>query len=149
MHGEGFQHDVHVCAQNVCVAMFECTCAVERSKHIIVFLIIVLLHVFEAEILSSVYVYLLLDKAIGMIEKACTECGYILLVTADHGNAETMIDKDGKPVTKHTTNKGIVSVYYILYLPLPPSSPVYERQCTLSSSCSSLLHVKFLLFQEV
>lgn len=30
----------------------------------------------------------------------------MFLVTADHGNAETMIDDNGKPVTKHTTNKG-------------------------------------------
>lgn len=57
--------------------------------------------VYDAAVLACIAT----DKAIGMIEKACTECGYILLVTADHGNAETMIDKDGKPVTKHTTNK--------------------------------------------
>ena len=50
--------------------------------------------------------FLSLDKAIGIIEKACEDCGYVLLVTADHGNAETMIDQNGKPVTKHTTNKG-------------------------------------------
>lgn len=46
------------------------------------------------------------DKAIGAILRGCEQSGYILLVTADHGNAETMIDNNGKPVTKHTTNKG-------------------------------------------
>lgn len=46
------------------------------------------------------------DKAIGAILRACEQSGYTLLVTADHGNAETMIDDNGKPVTKHTTNKG-------------------------------------------
>jgi len=29
-----------------------------------------------------------------------------MLVTADHGNAERMIDEEGKPVTKHTTFRG-------------------------------------------
>lgn len=43
------------------------------------------------------------DKSIGDIQRACEECGYVMLVTADHGNAERMIDEDGKPVTKHTT----------------------------------------------
>lgn len=46
------------------------------------------------------------DKAIGAILRGCEQSGYVLLVTADHGNAETMIDSNGKPVTKHTTNKG-------------------------------------------
>ena len=46
------------------------------------------------------------DEAIGSIQKACEENGVILLVTADHGNAERMIDEDGKPVTKHTTFRG-------------------------------------------
>lgn len=46
------------------------------------------------------------DEAIGVILKACETNGYTLLVTADHGNAETMIDGQGNPVTKHTTNRG-------------------------------------------
>ena len=46
------------------------------------------------------------DKAIGVILGGCEQSGYVFLVTADHGNAETMIDDNGKPVTKHTTNKG-------------------------------------------
>ena len=50
---------------------------------------------------------LLLDKSIGDIQRACEECGYVMLVTADHGNAERMIDEDGKPVTKHTTFRGM------------------------------------------
>jgi 2,3-bisphosphoglycerate-independent phosphoglycerate mutase len=43
------------------------------------------------------------DVAIGEIQRACEETGYVLLITADHGNAERMIDEDGNPVTKHTT----------------------------------------------
>ncbi|KAF8472101.1 2,3-bisphosphoglycerate-independent phosphoglycerate mutase [Kalaharituber pfeilii] len=45
------------------------------------------------------------DKAIGRIYEACKEHGYILFVTADHGNAEEMINEEGKPKTAHTTNK--------------------------------------------
>ena len=47
-----------------------------------------------------------LDRAIGAIKKACEENGYVLLITADHGNAEVMIDEEGNPVTKHTTCRG-------------------------------------------
>ena len=49
----------------------------------------------------------LLDKSIGEIQQACDECGYVMLVTADHGNAERMIDENGHPVTKHTTFRGM------------------------------------------
>ena len=33
------------------------------------------------------------------------ELGYILIVTADHGNCELMKDEDGNMITSHTTNK--------------------------------------------
>ncbi|KXN70766.1 phosphoglycerate mutase, 2,3-bisphosphoglycerate-independent [Conidiobolus coronatus NRRL 28638] len=45
------------------------------------------------------------DKAIGVIYEACKKHGYILFVTADHGNAEKMIAEDGEPHTAHTTSK--------------------------------------------
>ncbi|KAL3069478.1 hypothetical protein niasHS_018203 [Heterodera schachtii] len=45
------------------------------------------------------------DVAIGRILEACKSHGYVLLVTADHGNAEQMIAKDGGPHTAHTCNK--------------------------------------------
>ncbi|KAJ2899065.1 putative bisphosphoglycerate-independent phosphoglycerate mutase protein [Zalerion maritima] len=45
------------------------------------------------------------DKAIGMIYEACKKEGYVLFITADHGNAEEMKFPDGKPKTSHTTNK--------------------------------------------
>ncbi|KAI0726843.1 cofactor-independent phosphoglycerate mutase [Fomitopsis betulina] len=45
------------------------------------------------------------DKAVGTVYKACEEAGYILLITADHGNAEQMINPEtGAPHTAHTTN---------------------------------------------
>ena len=41
----------------------------------------------------------------GTIYKAAQEAGYILLITADHGNAEQMKDPvTGNPHTAHTTN---------------------------------------------
>lgn len=44
------------------------------------------------------------DMAIGKIYEACKKEGYVLFVTADHGNAEEMKFKDGSPKTSHTTN---------------------------------------------
>ena len=51
-------------------------------------------------------IHKLSDEAIGVILKSCETNGCTLLVTADHGNAETMIDAHGNPVTKHTTYRG-------------------------------------------
>ncbi|KAF9236130.1 cofactor-independent phosphoglycerate mutase [Melanogaster broomeanus] len=46
------------------------------------------------------------DKAVGTIYDACEEAGYVLLITADHGNAEQMLNPEtGEPHTAHTTNK--------------------------------------------
>ncbi|KAI0792578.1 cofactor-independent phosphoglycerate mutase [Abortiporus biennis] len=46
------------------------------------------------------------DKAVGVVYKACEENGYILMITADHGNAEQMINlTTGQPHTAHTCNK--------------------------------------------
>jgi len=44
------------------------------------------------------------DAAIGVILEACQKHGYVLVITADHGNAEEMLDENGKPKTSHTTN---------------------------------------------
>lgn len=46
------------------------------------------------------------DKAVGTIYEACEKAGYVLLITADHGNAEQMVNPEtGAPHTAHTTNK--------------------------------------------
>jgi 2,3-bisphosphoglycerate-independent phosphoglycerate mutase len=45
------------------------------------------------------------DRCLGRIVAACEATGTRLLVTADHGNCEVMIDPDnGGPHTAHTTN---------------------------------------------
>ncbi|KAI5292311.1 hypothetical protein KEM52_006451 [Ascosphaera acerosa] len=45
------------------------------------------------------------DRAIGHVLEACKRAGYILFITADHGNAEEMKTEQGTPKTSHTCNK--------------------------------------------
>ncbi|KAI4286042.1 MAG: hypothetical protein L6R35_004492 [Caloplaca aegaea] len=45
------------------------------------------------------------DEAIGLVYEKCKKEGYVLFVTSDHGNAEEMLNDQGKPKTSHTTNK--------------------------------------------
>ena len=45
-----------------------------------------------------------IDEMIGKLYKKCVEDEYLFIITADHGNAEEMIDKNGNVVTSHTTN---------------------------------------------
>lgn len=46
-----------------------------------------------------------IDECVSRVVKAINEVGGILLITADHGNSEQMIDyKTGEPYTAHTTN---------------------------------------------
>jgi 2,3-bisphosphoglycerate-independent phosphoglycerate mutase len=45
------------------------------------------------------------DECVGKIADACKACGIAMLLTADHGNSEIMVDYEtGKPFTAHTTN---------------------------------------------
>ena len=46
-----------------------------------------------------------IDECVGNVVEAIKEVGGVLLITADHGNAEQMLDyKTGEPHTAHTTN---------------------------------------------
>lgn len=45
-----------------------------------------------------------IDEMIGKLYKKCMEDEYLFIITADHGNAEEMIDENGNVVTSHTTN---------------------------------------------
>ena len=46
-----------------------------------------------------------LDRCFGILEAACKDAGVLLMMTADHGNAEQMIDPvTGAPHTAHTRN---------------------------------------------
>ena len=44
------------------------------------------------------------DECVGKVVDAIKEMGGVALITADHGNADKMIDTDGEPFTAHTTN---------------------------------------------
>jgi len=44
------------------------------------------------------------DNCLGMILEKLHEKGIVTLITADHGNAEALLDKSGKPATSHSTN---------------------------------------------
>jgi 2,3-bisphosphoglycerate-independent phosphoglycerate mutase len=44
------------------------------------------------------------DACVGRLMEATNRMGGTLLITADHGNAETMEGPDGRPWTAHTTN---------------------------------------------
>ena len=46
------------------------------------------------------------DECVGKIADACKANGITMILTADHGNAEVMVDEStGKPQTAHTTNE--------------------------------------------
>ncbi len=44
------------------------------------------------------------DRCVAQVVAATTEMGGVALITADHGNAEQMLDAEGSPFTAHTTN---------------------------------------------
>ena len=45
-----------------------------------------------------------LDGALSRVVSTARRCGYQILITADHGNAEEMVDAQGRPHTQHTLN---------------------------------------------
>ena len=56
--------------------------------------------VFEAAVKAAEAV----DECVGKVVTAIREMDGVALITADHGNADKMIDTDGSPFTAHTTN---------------------------------------------
>ncbi|NLA77842.1 MAG: 2,3-bisphosphoglycerate-independent phosphoglycerate mutase, partial [Clostridiales bacterium] len=51
------------------------------------------------------------DTCVGRLVDAVAQKGGIMLITADHGNADRMIGDDGQPFTPHTTNPVPVIIY--------------------------------------
>ena len=51
------------------------------------------------------------DAGVGAIREAVREQGGALIITADHGNCETMVDEHGHPHTAHTLNP--VPLYFV------------------------------------
>ena len=58
-----------------------------------------------------------LDGLVGQIADAILAHDGQILLTADHGNADYMIDSEGKPVTKHSTS--VVPLCHICSEPMP------------------------------
>ncbi|MFT4546382.1 MAG: 2,3-bisphosphoglycerate-independent phosphoglycerate mutase [Verrucomicrobiales bacterium] len=52
-----------------------------------------------------------IDACVERVVSKCLELGGKLLITADHGNCEKMINADGSPHTAHTTN--LVQLLYV------------------------------------
>ena len=52
-----------------------------------------------------------IDIGLQRLAKKIDELGGMMIITADHGNAEELIDKDDKPKTSHTTNK-VPCIFY-------------------------------------
>lgn len=46
-----------------------------------------------------------LDVCLGRLEKKVNELGGVLVITADHGNSDTMLDDQDRVVTSHSTSK--------------------------------------------
>ena len=44
------------------------------------------------------------DTCVGRVQDSVLKMGGVMLLTADHGNADRMLDVDGSPFTAHTTN---------------------------------------------
>ena len=44
------------------------------------------------------------DECVGKVVDALNSVGGVAIITADHGNAEKMLDENGNPYTAHTTN---------------------------------------------
>lgn len=51
------------------------------------------------------------DECVGSLAQAVKEMDGVLFVTADHGNADKMLDENGEPFTAHTTNPVPFIVY--------------------------------------
>ena len=62
------------------------------------------------------------DAAVGQLLDHIGELGGTALVTADHGNAEKMLDEHGNPFTAHTT----FPVRLILVAPAPADTPALD-----------------------
>ncbi len=64
------------------------------------------------------------DECVGKLTDATMEMGGVILITADHGNADKMYEDDGSPFTAHTTN--------------PVPLVVVGKECTLKAEGGKL-----------
>ena len=64
-----------------------------------------------ADIEATIVAMEAIDLSLARLAAKVDELGGCLLIVADHGNAEELLDSDGRPKTSHTTNK----VPFIIY----------------------------------
>ena len=55
------------------------------------------------------------DLELARIKKTCDEAGYILVVTADHGNSDQMLEKNKKGAVEVRTAHSLNPVPFIIY----------------------------------
>jgi 2,3-bisphosphoglycerate-independent phosphoglycerate mutase len=73
-----------------------------------------------------------LDIALGRLERAVLDADGILVITADHGNAEEKMDAAGNPLTAHTTNPvPLVLISRAPYLAVPANGALGDVAPTL------------------
>ena len=75
------------------------------------------------------------DRCVGQVLDLVAGLGGTAFVTADHGNAEKMLDEEGKPFTAHT-------VFPVRFIHVPPSpSSARVREGILADVAPTVLHV--------
>jgi len=72
------------------------------------------------------------DECVGELYKSCKSNDYTLIITADHGNIEKIVDEFGKPFSAHTTSK----VPFIV-----TKSDVYLKPGILADIAPSILYL--------
>lgn len=78
-----------------------------------------------------------IDQAIQRVAETVLKIDGVMMLTADHGNCETMIDEHGGPHTAHTTNL----VPFILISNRPELNLDRSRQYSLSDVATTILDV--------
>jgi 2,3-bisphosphoglycerate-independent phosphoglycerate mutase len=75
------------------------------------------------------------DTCVGKVFQAAMINGYTILLTADHGNAEQMLDEDGSPFTAHTTNP-----VHFIYID-PERKPILRGDGALCNVATTILEI--------
>jgi len=86
------------------------------------------------------------DKCLKLVIEACLESDTSLLITADHGNCDEMLDKDGEILTQH-------SKFPVPVILISPSSQkkrilTNEKDCALCDLAPTLLEIMNLPIPE-
>ena len=86
----------------------------------------------EAKIQCAQYV----DRQLAQVVSTARDAGYVILITADHGNLEELLTPEGRPHVSHTTNP----VPFFLIDPLS-KVPVTPADGKLADIAPTILHI--------